>query len=124
MMKNDDKRAEESKVNASLPEADIKEIKPKKVRRKRHFLLYIAIIGFVFYAVITIINQSVEISKKRIELQKLQQQINVVEIQTQYLEKVQHYTGEELEEYIEKIAKEDMGYIGEGERIFINVAGE
>ncbi|HBM99110.1 MAG TPA: hypothetical protein DD413_06755 [Ruminococcus sp.] len=124
MMKNDDKKAEESKVNASLPEADIKEIKPKKVRRKRHFLLYIAIIGFVFYAVITIINQSVEISKKRIELQKLQQQINVVEIQTQYLEKVQHYTGEELEEYIEKIAKEDMGYIGEGERIFINVAGE
>lgn len=123
-MKNDDKKAEESKVNASLPEADIKEIKPKKVRRKRHFLLYIAIIGFVFYAVITIINQSVEISKKRIELQKLQQQINVVEIQTQYLEKVQHYTGEELEEYIEKIAKEDMGYIGEGERIFINVAGE
>lgn len=124
MMKNDDKKAEESKVNASLPEADIKEIKPKKVRRKRHFLLYIAIIGFVFYAVITIINQSVEISKKRIELQKLQQQINVVEIQTQYLEKVQHYTGEELEKYIEKIAKEDMGYIGEGERIFINVAGE
>ena len=124
MMKNDDKKAEESKVNASLPEADIKEIKPKKVRRKRHFLLYIAIIGFVFYAVITIINQSVEISKKRIELQKLQQQINVVEIQTQYLEKVQHYNGEELEEYIEKIAKEDMGYIGEGERIFINVAGE
>ena len=124
MMINDDKKAEESKVNASLPEADIKEIKPKKVRRKRHFLLYIAIIGFVFYAVITIINQSVEISKKRIELQKLQQQINVVEIQTQYLEKVQHYTGEELEEYIEKIAKEDMGYIGEGERIFINVAGE
>lgn len=124
MMKNDDKKAEESKVNASLPEADIKEIKPKKVRRKRHFLLYIAIIGFVFYAVITIINQSVEISKKRIELKKLQQQINVVEIQTQYLEKVQHYTGEELEEYIEKIAKEDMGYIGEGERIFINVAGE
>lgn len=124
MMKNDDKKAEESKVNASLPETDIKEIKPKKVRRKRHFLLYIAIIGFVFYAVITIINQSVEISKKRIELQKLQQQINVVEIQTQYLEKVQHYTGEELEEYIEKIAKEDMGYIGEGERIFINVAGE
>lgn len=91
---------------------------------EKTFLLYIAIIGFVFYAVITIINQSVEISKKRIELQKLQQQINVVEIQTQYLEKVQHYTGEELEEYIEKIAKEDMGYIGEGERIFINVAGE
>lgn len=124
MMKNDETKAENSKENVSGSEADIKEIKPKKVRRKRHILLYIAIIGFVFYAVITIINQSVEISKKRIELQNLQQQINVVEIQTQYLSKVQNYSGEELEEYIEKIAKEDMGYISEGERIFINVAGE
>ncbi|MCH5297628.1 MAG: septum formation initiator family protein [Ruminococcus sp.] len=124
MMKNDEKNAEAIKTNVSKPDADIKEIEPKKVRKKRHILLYIAIIGFVFYAVITIINQSVEISKKRIELQNLQQQINVVEIQTQYLEKVQNYTGKELEEYIEKIAKEDMGYIGEGERIFINVAGE
>lgn len=123
-MKNDEKKAEGSKANASQPDADIKEIKPKKVRKKRHILLYIAIIGFVFYAVITIINQSVEISKKRIELQNLQQQINVVEIQTQYLQKVQNYTGEELEKYIEKIAKEDMGYISEGERIFINVSGE
>lgn len=123
-MKNDEKKAEGGKANVSQSDADIKEIKPKKVRKKRHILLYIAIIGFVFYAVITIINQSVEISKKRIELQNLQQQINVVEIQTQYLQKVQNYTGEELEKYIEKIAKEDMGYISEGERIFINVSGE
>ena len=123
-MKNDEKKAEGGKANVSQSDADIKEIKPKKVRKKRHILLYIAIIGFVFYAVITIINQSVEISKKRIELQNLQQQINVVEIQTQYLQKVQNYTGEELEKYIEKIAEEDMGYISEGERIFINVSGE
>ena len=123
-MKYDETKAEGGKANVSQPDADIKEIKPKKIRKKRHILLYIAIIGFVFYAVITIINQSVEISKKRIELQNLQQQINVVEIQTQYLQKVQNYTGEELEKYIEKIAKEDMGYISEGERIFINVSGE
>lgn len=123
-MKNDEKKAEGGKANVLQSDADIKEIKPKKVRKKRHILLYIAIIGFVFYAVITIINQSVEISKKQIELQNLQQQINVVEIQTQYLQKVQNYTGEELEKYIEKIAKEDMGYISEGERIFINVSGE
>ena len=123
-MKYDETKAEGGKANVSQHDADIKEIKPKKIRKKRHILLYIAIIGFVFYAVITIINQSVEISKKRIELQNLQQQINVVEIQTQYLQKVQNYTGEELEKYIEKIAKEDMGYISEGERIFINVSGE
>lgn len=111
--------------SAKVPlDSEIKEIKPKKRRKKRYILLYLAIIGFAFYAVITIVNQNVQIAEKRAELNDLQQQINVVEIQTQYLQKVQSYKGEELNEYIEKIAKEDFGYVGEGERIFINVAGD
>ena len=102
-----------------------KEVKPvKKKRKKRYLLLYLAAIGFAFYAVITIINQSVQIAEKKAELSELEQQINVVEIQSQYLEKVRGYSGQQLSDYIEKIAKEDLGYVGEGERIFINVAGE
>ena len=102
-----------------------KEVKPvKKKRKQRYILLYLAAIGFAFYAVITIINQNVQIAEKKAELSELQQQINVVEIQSQYLEKVRGYEGEQLSEYMEKIAKEDLGYVGEGERIFINVAGE
>ena len=101
-----------------------KEVKPvKKKRKKRYILLYLAAIGFAFYAVITIINQNVQIAEKKAELSELQQQINVVEIQSQYLEKVRGYEGEQLSEYMEKIAKEDLGYVGEGERIFINGAG-
>ena len=102
----------------------LKEITPKKLKKKKYILLYVAIIGFVFYAVITIINQSVQIADKKAELQELQQQINVVEIQTQHLQQVQNYKGEELSEYMEKIAKDELGYVSEGERIFINVAGE
>lgn len=114
---------EEPKVvhNADGP----KEVKPvKKKRKKRYILLYLAAIGFAFYAVITIINQNVQIAEKKAELSELNQQINVVEIQSQYLEKVRGYEGEQRSEYIEKIAKEDLGYVGEGERIFINVAGD
>lgn len=102
----------------------IKEIKPEKKRKKRYLLLYLAVIGFAFYAMITIINQNVRIADKKAELKDLQQKINVVEIQTQYLQKVQSYKGEELTEYMEKIAKDELGYISEGERIFINVAGD
>jgi cell division protein DivIC len=123
-MKNKETKAKTSKAEVSDSENEIKEIKPKRFRKKRYILLYLAIIGFVFYAVVTIINQNVEIASRKAELQDLQQQINVVEIQTQYLEKVQNYEGEELEEYIEKIAKENLGYVGDGERIFINVAGD
>ena len=96
---------------------------PKKRHKKRYILLYIAAIGFVFYAVITIINQNVRIAEEKAKLSELQQQINVIEIQSEYLEKVQNYKGKDLAEYMEKIAKEDLGYVGQGERIFINVAG-
>ena len=103
----------------------LKEVKkPKQKRKKRYLLLYLAAVGFVFYAVITIINQSVRISEKKAELTELQQQINIIEIQSDYLEKVRNYKGKDLREYMEKIAKEDLGYVGEGERIFINVSGE
>ena len=95
-----------------------------KESRLRYLLLYLAAIGFAFYAVITIINQNVRIAEKKAELSELQQQINVVEIQSKYIEKVQHYQGQELSDYMEKIAKEELGYVGEGERIFINVAGD
>ena len=98
--------------------------KPKKKHKARYILLYLAAIGFVFYAVITIINQNVKIAEKRAQLSELQQQINVVEIESDYLEKVQGYKGQELADYMEKIAKEDLGYVSNGERIFINVAGE
>ena len=101
------------------------ELKPKKRKRKRrYFLLVVALVGFAFYAVITIIDQNVKIAEKRAELNGLNQQISVVEIQTQHLQKVQGYEGEELAQYMEKIAKEELGYISDGERIFINVAGE
>lgn len=111
-------------ANQKAEQGGIKEIKPKKHRKRRYILLYLAIIGFAFYAVITIVNQNVRIADKKAELKDLQQQINVVEIQTQYLEKVQNYKGKDLSEYIEKIAKNDLGYVSEGERIFINVASE
>lgn len=105
-------------------QAGPQEVKPVRKRKRRYLLLYLAAIGFAFYAVITIINQNVRIAEKKAELSELQQQINVVEIQSKYIEKVQGYQGKELSDYMEKIAKEELGYIGEGERIFINVAGD
>ena len=59
-------QAEEPKVvlNADGP----KEVKPvKKRRKKRYILLYLAAIGFAFYAVITIITNIEDYSKPSAE---------------------------------------------------------
>lgn len=115
----------DSQTQNTADNGGLTELKPKKRKRKRrYFLLVVALVGFAFYAVITIIDQNVKIAEKRAELNELNQQISVVEIQTQHLQKVQGYEGEELAQYMEKIAKEELGYISDGERIFINVAGE
>ncbi len=123
-MKKTVKNSKSSRVSQQAEKNGIKEITPKRLKKRRYILLYLAIVGFTFYAVITIINQSVQIADKRAELNDLQQQINVVEIQTSYIQKVQGYKGDELKAYMEKIAKEELGYISDGERIFINVAGD
>lgn len=119
------KKTEVKADQAEAQENGPKEIEsPKKKHKARYILLYLAAIGFVFYAVITIIDQSMKIAEKKAELSELQQHINVVEIESNYLEKVRNYQGEELAEYMEKIAKEDLGYVSDGERIFYNVAGD
>ena len=123
-MKEKKRNAKKALTDQTPITSTLKEITPKKLKKKKYILLYLALIGFVFYAVITIINQNVKIAEKRAELQELQQQINVVEIQTQHLQQVQNYKGDELSEYMKKIAKDELGYVSEGERIFINVAGE
>ncbi len=123
-MKKTVKNSKNSRVSQQAEKNGIKEITPKRLKKRRYILLYLAIVGFTFYAVITIINQSVQIADKKAELNDLQQQINVVEIQTSYIQKVQGYKGDELKAYMEKIAKEELGYISDGERIFINVAGD
>ena len=113
-MKKTVKNSKNSRVSQQAEKNGIKEITPKRLKKRRYILLYLAIVGFTFYAVITIINQSVQIADKKAELNDLQQQINVVEIQTSYIQKVQGYKGDELKAYMEKIAKEELGYISDG----------
>lgn len=102
----------------------IEEVKLPKVKKKSYILLYVAIFAFAVYAVITLVNQYVEISDKKQQLAELNNQILVQEIKNEDIEKVKNYTGEELDEYMKKIAREDLGYISQGERVFVNISGD
>ncbi len=119
------KRKKENISQKEKAERNIEEIKPKrKKHRKKYLLLYVAVFGFAVYAAFTIINQNIEISNKQSQLEKLQKQIEVIEIQNDYYDDVKNYTGKDLDEYIENIAREDLDYIKNGERVFINVSGD
>lgn len=118
----------EEKKNEKITEEkqnDIKEVKPqKKKRNKKFILLYIAVAAFVVYASYTIINQSIEINDKKAQLKSINDQLEIVEINSEYLKEIKNYKGEELSEYMENIAREDLDYIKNGERVFVNVSGD
>lgn len=103
----------------------VEEIKLKKKRRSKGYLfLYVAIFGFTVYAAFTIISQHLEINEKRAQRDELYEQIEIMEIKNDDLKRVKHYSGKKLDDYIGKIAREDLDYIKNGERVFINVSGD
>ena len=104
---------------------EIEEVKrPRKKRSKKYWILYIAGFAFLVYASFTIINQSIENNSKRDELNKIKDELNIVEIQSDYLNKVKNYKGDDLSDYIENIARENLDFVKNGERVFINVSGD
>lgn len=124
-MKKEVKREEVKKKATDAESQDIKEVESKKKKRsKKYWLLYVAGFAFLVYASFTIVNQSIEISTRREELKKINDQLKIVEIESEYLKKVKNYKGDDLSDYIENIAREDLDFVKNGERVFINVSGD
>lgn len=102
---------------------EIKIEKPKhKKRSKKNIILASALGVFVIYAVVTLINQQIQITQKTNELDELEDKIVIQEVKNDEISEI--YNSGENEEYIEKIARDELGFAYKGERIFINIAGE
>ena len=99
----------------------VKEIAPaKKPRKKRNIIL-----GVCFgYACFTLISQQIQINRKQSELAELEDKIVIQEVKNGEVEDVYKSDDKKSEEYIKKIAREELGYAEPDERVFINIAGE
>ena len=53
----------------------------------------------------------------------MNKQISITEIEIDELKDIKNYKGAERDDYIENIAREDLNYLKNGERVFINVSG-
>ncbi|HCR44356.1 MAG TPA: septum formation initiator [Ruminococcaceae bacterium] len=99
----------------------MREIKKQKV--KKSFLLRFAIFVFAVYMVWGLVNQQIKINEKRRQLSEIKQQIQVQEIKNGEIKSALTSDGDNSE-YIERKAREDLGYAKPGERVFINIAGK
>ena len=73
---------------------------------------------------ISIIGIQAQIRERRAELDELQEQITVQEIKNAEMQKLSDSTDSDFSALVEQIARDDLDYIREGERVFINVSGD
>ena len=84
----------------------------------------VVLIVFAFYVVFTLVDQQVEISKKKAQLDQLNDEIMIQQVKNDEMKQVNEYDDSENDAYIERVAREEFDYSKQGERVFINVAGE
>lgn len=83
-------------------------------------------VAFLIYSMISIIGIQSQIRERKAELDDLKEQITVQEIKNEDIQKLYNSTGSDSDfsSLAEQIARDDLDYIKEGERVFVNVAGD
>lgn len=102
----------------------MKKVKNSDKKRKFNIVLSLFLIAFAFYAVVTLVNQQIEIAEKKEQLETLQNTIVVQEVKNDEIKQVYELDDDENDAYIERVAREEFDYSKQGERVFINIAGE
>lgn len=101
----------------------MKVVKQKRKGKAKSILLRLAVLAFVAYIVVVLVDQQVQISAKKEELEQLNEQIRIQEIENEDKRSIVESDDAENEEYIARVAREDLDFARPGERVFINIAG-
>ncbi len=101
----------------------MKEVKQPKRKKHRHLFLRLAVLAFIAYVVVALVDQQIQINAKTRELESLQQQIKVQAITNEDMQRIVEAGEGENSEYIERVARESLDLSHPGERVFINMAG-
>ena len=90
----------------------------------KHIVLCGVVLIFAVYSVVTLISLYSQIGQKKSELESIKDEIAIQEIKNEEMNELYNSSDEEFSGYIEQIAREDLDYIKDGERVFVNVAGD
>ncbi len=121
-------KADTRKKKRALAKEDEVEKAPeeKGFFSSRVSIILIALVGlaFVVYALITLSGINSQIRERSAELDEIKDEITVQEIKNDSMSKTYNLTDSERSEFMERLARDDLDYVKEGERVFVNVSGE
>ena len=92
--------------------------------RPAFILIALVAVAFLIYSMVSIIDIQSQIRERKAELDELKEQITVQEIKNEDIQALYDSTGSDFSALAEQIARDDLDYIKEGERVFVNVAGD
>ncbi len=88
---------------------------------RRHKLVKMAAFGLCVYFTASIITCRIELFKENRVLEDIRNKIEIQQLENDELERI--INSEDNDEYIERIAREKLGYAGVDERVFVDLAG-
>jgi len=123
-MKNDTKKKNRDLVNDEVDE--IAESGGKNAISSRLGVILLAIVGlaFVVYALVSLSGIHSQIRERTEELNEIKEEITVQEIKNDAMSKTYNLSDSERSEFMERLARDELDFVKEGERVFVNVAGE
>ncbi len=102
--------------------------KKRKHRTKSQWILCVAVIVFILYIAVTIVEQQIQISNAQEQLTAKQHELEIQKIKTQELKEIADAVDtddlDSFSDYIEQAARQNFDYVKSGELVFINIAGD
>ncbi len=87
-------------------------------------LIAIVALAFIVYALVSLSGIHSQIRERTEELNEIKDQITVQEIKNDSMSKTYNLTDSERSEFMERLARDELDFVKEGERVFVNVSGE
>ncbi len=98
----------------------MKKVKEKLIKGKG-IVYKFAVVAFLAYGLFNIVSLNFDVASKEQELQELNDQVEILEQQNE--EALRQSELDENNEYIEKVAREKLGYAYPNERIYVDISG-
>ena len=106
----------------------VRRAKKTRKAKNKNLLLYVIMLVVVFYVLFLMVDLQLRINNARNELSQIEEKIFTQEQTNMELKKVSDAVEKNDEKtfagYVEKIAREDLDYVKNGEVVFVNIAGD
>lgn len=89
-------------------------------RRRKSLLLRLAVLSFAVYIAVVLIQQQLQIGRKKSEISSLKLQYQQ---QLGRDDELRRSLSESNDQYMESVARDTLGYAHPSERIYVNVPG-